>query len=118
MHIKYWHISALKGHYWILTEAMDTSLECFYLKAFDLKLRLPESFHSLIAESVLNALIYMKEYRVMHRDIKPSNILLNGHGQIKVCDYGISGFLNSESLCKSFKGCHLYMAVSYLQLLP
>lgn len=96
----------------ILTEPMDVSLDRFYEKAFELRLRLPEPFLANIAQSVLNALQYMKNSRLMHRDIKPSNILLNNEGEIKVCDYGICGFLNSESLCKSIKGCQKYMSVS------
>lgn len=114
--IRFYGALFAEEHYWILTEAMDTSLDCFFSKAFKLRLRLPESFHSLIAQSVLNALCYMKEYRLMHRDIKPSNILLNSTGEIKVCDYGICGFLNNESLCKSFKGCQLYMSPEKLSV--
>jgi serine/threonine protein kinase len=50
----------------------------------------------------------------MHRDIKPSNILINASGEIKVCDFGISGFTNSKSLCETFIGCQRYMPVSKL----
>lgn len=73
----------------ILTELMDTSLDRFYTKAFELKLNLPEIFYSKISESVLNALSYMKKLKLLHRDIKPSNILLNSNGDVKVCDFGI-----------------------------
>ncbi len=69
---------------------MDTSLDRFYTKAFELKLNLPEIFYSKISESVLNALSYMKKLKLLHRDIKPSNILLNSNGDVKVCDFGIS----------------------------
>ena len=44
----------------------------------------------------------------MHRDIKPSNILLNYTGEIKLCDFGISGF-TTNSVCSTFKGCQRYM---------
>ncbi|TMW42642.1 hypothetical protein DOY81_012280 [Sarcophaga bullata] len=29
----------------------------------------------------------------MHRDVKPSNILVNSSGEIKICDFGVSGQL-------------------------
>ncbi len=110
--VRFYGTLFFEGYYLVLTEVMDASLDIFYQKVFDTKLRLPEAFFSMTGHAVLNALQYMKYYRIMHRDIKPSNVLLNSLGEIKVCDYGISGFLNNESLCKSFKGCHSYMAVS------
>ena len=112
--IRFYGALSAEDHYLILTEAMDTSLDCLYKKIFQLNLRPPTPFYSLIAQSVLNALCYMKEQRLMHRDIKPSNILLNSTGEIKVCDYGISGFLNQESLCNSYIGDAIYMSVSVL----
>jgi len=108
--VKFYGALFADAHYWIITEIMDTSLEKFYSKAFSLKINLPESFYALTAESVMNALGYMRKLKIMHRDIKPSNILLNSQGQIKVCDFGISGFTNSDSLCKTFKGCQRYMS--------
>lgn len=101
--------------YLILTELMDTSLDRFYSKAFELKLTLPDVFYSRVSESVLNALSYMKKLKLLHRDIKPSNILLNSNGEIKVCDFGISGF-TTDSICRTFKGCQCYMAPEKIRL--
>ncbi len=96
---------------------MDTSLDRFYAKMFTLKLDpIPELFISKVAFSVLSALDYMKQLKLMHRDIKPSNILLNATGEIKVCDFGISGF-TTNSVCTTFKGCQRYMPVNYHHLL-
>ena len=96
----------------ILTELMDSSLDRLYSKAFELNLKLPEMFYSRISESILSALAYMKQLKLLHRDIKPSNILLNSNGDVKVCDFGISGF-TTDSICKTFKGCQRYMAVNF-----
>lgn len=90
---------------------MDTSLDRFYPKVFSLKLKMPELLISKIAFSILSALEYMRNLQVLHRDIKPSNVLLNASGEIKVCDFGISGFVEN-SLSMSNKGCQYYMAVS------
>lgn len=89
---------------------MDTSLDRFYDKVFKLNIEMPELFLSKVALAVVNALDYMKKIKMMHRDIKPSNILLNSTGEIKVCDFGISGF-TTNSVCTTFKGCQRYMPV-------
>lgn len=42
--------------------------------------------------SVVNALHYLHaQLKVIHRDVKPSNILINRNGEVKMCDFGISG---------------------------
>jgi len=52
------------------------------------------------------------ELHVIHRDVKPSNILINKKGQVKICDFGISGYL-VDSVAKTIEaGCKPYMAVS------
>jgi serine/threonine protein kinase len=47
------------------------------------------------------ALKYMHENKIMHRDIKPENLLLDFHGNLKVCDYGWSITTNKKrkTLC-------------------
>lgn len=45
-------------------------------------------------------------------DVKPSNVLINMQGQVKMCDFGISGYL-VDSVAKTMDaGCKPYMAVS------
>ena len=45
-------------------------------------------------------------------DVKPSNILMNSSGDIKLCDFGVSGEL-INSMATSFVGTRSYMAVRY-----
>lgn len=44
-------------------------------------------------------------------DLKPSNIVVTMSGQIKLCDFGVSGDL-VNSLAETFVGTSYYMAVS------
>ena len=68
-----------------------------------------------IAEAVLNGLNYLYEtHRIMHRDIKPSNIVVNSRGNIKLCDFGVSGEL-VNSIAVTFVGTSTYMAPERIQ---
>ncbi|KAG6330898.1 hypothetical protein ID866_8192 [Astraeus odoratus] len=49
-------------------------------------------------------------------DIKPSNILFNSQGQIKICDFGVSGEL-INSIADTFVGTSTYMSVGPASLL-
>ena len=62
---------------------------------------------------VISALDYLHtRLSVIHRDVKPSNILINREGNVKMCDFGISGYL-VDSVAKTVDaGCKPYMAVS------
>lgn len=99
---------------WICMELMTT---CFDKLLKTRKRPLPENFVGAIAASAVKALYYLKEkHNIIHRDVKPSNILINDRGQIKLCDFGISGrLIDSIARTRSF-GCTPYMAPERIDL--
>lgn len=104
-----------EGDCWICMELMDTSLDKFYKYIFEKKQRhIPESILAKITVATVNALNYLKEeLKIIHRDVKPSNILLHRRGDIKLCDFGISGQLVDSIAKTKDAGCRPYMAVDF-----
>ncbi|KAH7911975.1 kinase-like protein, partial [Hygrophoropsis aurantiaca] len=72
--------------------------------------RLTDDTLARIAASMTHGLSFLKEnLGVMHRDVKPTNVLVNTRGQVKLCDFGVSGQLE-KSLARTNVGCQSYMA--------
>ena len=97
----------------ICMELMDTSLEKLYKFVYEVKREeIPEAILGKVVVATVNALNYLKEkHKIIHRDVKPSNMLINKYGQIKICDFGISGKLVDSIAASRDAGCQLYMAV-------
>ncbi|CAD6185557.1 unnamed protein product [Caenorhabditis auriculariae] len=71
----------------------------------------PERVAGRVAYSMIHALDYLKEkHEMIHRDIKPSNILFDWDGRVKLCDFGISGYLINSIARTGTAGCPPYMA--------
>ena len=83
--------------------------------------KIAEKYLRKITYAVLRGLSYLREkHQIIHRsggsscgdteitilngrDVKPSNILVNSQGEIKICDFGVSGQL-IDSMANSFVG--------------
>ncbi|XP_028842688.1 dual specificity mitogen-activated protein kinase kinase 6 isoform X1 [Denticeps clupeoides] len=99
-----------EGDVWICMELMDTSLDKFYKQVIAKGLTIPEDILGKITVSIVKALEHLHRMSVIHRDVKPSNVLINTEGQVKMCDFGISGYL-VDSVAKTMDaGCKPYMA--------
>ncbi|KAK6607420.1 hypothetical protein H4I96_03655 [Botrytis cinerea] len=71
---------------------------------------IPENVLRKITYATTQGLKTLKdEHNIIHRDVKPTNILVNTQGQVKICDFGVSGNLVA-SIAKTNIGCQSYMA--------
>ncbi|QLG70646.1 hypothetical protein HG535_0A05870 [Zygotorulaspora mrakii] len=93
------------------------SLDAVYKNLIERGGRISEKVLGKIAEAVLRGLSYLHERKIIHRDIKPQNILLNDKGQVKLCDFGVSGEA-VNSLATTFTGTSFYMAPERIQGQP
>ncbi|XP_032582318.1 dual specificity mitogen-activated protein kinase kinase hemipterous isoform X2 [Drosophila sechellia] len=93
---------------WICMELMSM---CFDKLLKLSKKPVPEQILGKVTVATVNALSYLKDkHGVIHRDVKPSNILIDERGNIKLCDFGISGRLVDSKANTRSAGCAAYMA--------
>ncbi|KAH9819922.1 kinase-like domain-containing protein [Melampsora americana] len=99
-------------HICMCMEHMDKgSLDNIYKKSGPI----PEPILGKITVAVVSGLNYLYDaHRIIHRDVKPSNVLFNSQGQIKICDFGVSGEL-INSIADTFVGTSTYMSPERIQ---
>ncbi|KAJ0981248.1 hypothetical protein J5N97_009503 [Dioscorea zingiberensis] len=72
---------------------------------------IPEPALSEVARQALLGLSHLHSHQIAHRDIKPSNLLINGAGEIKIADFGVSKIVRrSLDHCVSYVGTCAYMS--------
>lgn len=102
-----------KDYMYMLFEYMEKGNLERYLS--DNALSYEEKEHILVSILIgMNYLSSRTPQKILHRDFKPTNILVNKHGEIKICDFGVSKQLynkSSEGIKKSMS-CGLIVAHS------
>ncbi|RMX38310.1 hypothetical protein pdam_00010930 [Pocillopora damicornis] len=111
--VKFYGALFTEGDAWICMELMHTSFDQCYRHVYGVVMEtIPEDILGMTSLAVVKALDYLKTMlNIIHRDVKPSNILLDLHGHIKLCDFGISGQLVDSIAKTRDAGCKPYMAI-------
>lgn len=72
---------------------------------------LDEGECAFVIKHLLEALVYLKQKKILHRDIKGGNILITEEGDVKISDFGVSSQLNNTfSKRSTFIGTPYWMA--------
>ncbi|XP_052600834.1 putative sperm motility kinase W [Peromyscus californicus insignis] len=71
-----------------------------------------------IFQQVVSGVHFLHEKRIAHRDIKLENILIDGAGNVKLCDFGMSRQLAEGQMLEEFCGTLVYLAPEILARKP
>ncbi|KAF7048007.1 hypothetical protein CFC21_056833 [Triticum aestivum] len=61
------------------------------------ELKFTESQVKCLMQQILSGLDHCHSKGILHRDIKGSNLLIDGHGVLKIADFGLATFYDPES---------------------
>ena len=101
----------------MVTEKMDIDL----LQYVNTRGKLSEKDAKNVFVALANVIKYCHQIGIMHRDIKPENILLNidssgGITDFKLCDFGLSCYVDKKSSNTEFCGTLSYISPEMLML--
>jgi len=77
--------------------------------------RLPADKALSVAHQICAGLAWAHERKVLHRDLKPANIMLDGNGEVRIADFGLSTHLEDLGGDRRRAGTPAYMAPEVLR---
>jgi len=86
---------------WIVSEYCPGGSVHTLMKASKPGPGLAERYIIAISRELAIALKHVHEVHVIHRDVKAANILITESGQLQLCDFGVSGALESNASKRS-----------------
>jgi len=77
--------------------------------------RLKEPYAKKIFKQIIDGLRYVHSKHIAHRDVKLDNILLDGKGQVKIADFGVSKQITPGTKMREQCGTPAYIAPEILR---
>lgn len=108
-----WHI--LSNHYYLIFEYVSGGQLLDYIIQNGL---LSERKSREFARTIGSVLLYLHKNNIVHRDLKIENIMIGNNGELKMIDFGLSNFYDSQSLLKTYCGSLYFAAPELLCATP
>eukprot|EP01128_Nolandella_sp_AFSM9_P010657 TRINITY_DN7400_c0_g1_i1.p1 TRINITY_DN7400_c0_g1~~TRINITY_DN7400_c0_g1_i1.p1 ORF type:complete len:412 (-),score=80.25 TRINITY_DN7400_c0_g1_i1:155-1339(-) len=99
--------STKKGNKFIVTELMETSV---YDMIHDSDVKINDQLRFIMAKQIADSMLYLHSRNIIHRDLKSLNLLINGHFEIKICDFGLSRVIDKNQPMTSNIGTVAWIA--------
>ena len=111
-HIKLLETFQTAKHYLIVMELCPSGDLLNYVRK---RRKLTEKNAKYLFKQIMQGIAYMHQIGIVHRDIKLDNILLDGHGNVKIGDFGVSRRVDQEELLFEQCGTPAYIAPEIVQ---
>ena len=111
-----------KDKLWMIMPYMDRGSALHIirlLKEGGVREGLPETWVRYILSEALQGVKYLHDQNLLHRDLKAGNILLDSEGNVRIADFGVSGWLQEGGDRKNnrmtFVGTPCWMAPEVME---